>query len=302
VRRPVSDTFDVAPPPPVPRPSGAAAVDPADGLVEPIAATVDEPMTSHGRSRSGATPRAGSLFGSSHDGEEDLAAPAGPSRTRWIAAAAVGCLALAGTLGGWALMGTSAEEPADRTPAAVSDAKRAGSGAADGADHRPAAPSDRPAPAANVPAPVSVGATPTEVPAVPTGQLRVIAPFLMEVFEAGTKLGTSDAPIELTAGRHRLELVSEELQFRSAETVDVRASGRVRVQPAIPRGTANINATPWAEVWIDGAASGETPLGNLSLAIGTHQIVFKHPQLGEQTRTLVVTTAAPARLSVEMKQ
>jgi len=137
---------------------------------------------------------------------------------------------------------------------------------------------------------------------VPTGELRVIAPFVMAVFEGGAKIGTSEALIELTAGRHRLELVNEELEFRSAETVDVRASGRVRVQPAVPRGTANINATPWAEVWVDGQASGETPLGNLSLPIGTHQIVFKHPQLGEQTRTLVVTTGAAARLSVEMKQ
>ncbi len=187
VRRPVGETFDVAPPPPVPRPSGAAAVDAADALVEPIASTVDEPKTSGGRSRSGATPRAGSLFGSSHDEEEDVTAVARPSRTRWIAAAAVGCLALAGTLGGWALMGTSAEEPADRTPAAVSGENRAGTGGADPSSHRAAEPSDRPAPAANATAPVPAGATPTEVPAVPTGQLRVIAPFAMEVFESGTE-------------------------------------------------------------------------------------------------------------------
>ena len=96
--------------------------------------------------------------------------------------------------------------------------------------------------------------------------------------------------------------MNSELQFRSLETVDVRAAGRVRVQPAVPQGTANVNATPWAEVWIDGERAGETPLGNLSLPIGTHQVVFEHPQLGEQTRTLIVTAAAPARLSVEMKQ
>jgi len=311
VWRPAGGTFDVAPPPPVPRPSGAAAVEPADGLVGPIAATVQEGhgalrgKTNPDRLRSGANPNAGSLFGSSHEEEEDLGAPARPSKTRWIAAAAVGCLALAGTLGGWALMGTSAKEPADGTPAAVSDAGRAGSdgaGTRQGQGQRAAEPSERQAPVAPATTPVSTANQPTAVPAVPTGELRVIAPFVMAVFEGGAKIGTSEALIELTAGRHRLELVNEELEFRSAETVDVRASGRVRVQPAVPRGTANINATPWAEVWVDGQASGETPLGNLSLPIGTHQIVFKHPQLGEQTRTLVVTTGAAARLSVEMKQ
>jgi hypothetical protein len=140
------------------------------------------------------------------------------------------------------------------------------------------------------------------VPAVPTGELRVIAPFPVDVFQAGTKIGSSQAPIELTAGRQRVELVNEELQFRAPATVEVRPAGRVRLQPAIPNGTANINAIPWADVWIDGQPSGQTPLGNLSLPIGTHQVVFRHPQLGEQARGLVVTTGPPARLSVEMKQ
>jgi len=35
----------------------------------------------------------------------------------------------------------------------------------------------------------------------------------------------------------------------------------------------NINATPWAEVWIDGKSFGETPLGNISVAPGEHEIV-----------------------------
>ena len=34
----------------------------------------------------------------------------------------------------------------------------------------------------------------------------------------------------------------------------------------LPKGVVNLNATPWAEVWIDGQRVGETPIGNLSIA------------------------------------
>jgi hypothetical protein len=64
----------------------------------------------------------------------------------------------------------------------------------------------------------------------------------------------------------------------------------------------NINATPWAEVLVDGQRVGETPLGNVQLTVGSHEVKFRHPQLGEQVRTVLVTTGAPGRLSVDMKQ
>jgi hypothetical protein len=57
---------------------------------------------------------------------------------------------------------------------------------------------------------------------------------------------------------------------------------------AVPKGRISINAVPWAEVLIDGTAAGQTPLANLSLPIGTHEIVFRHPQFGERKQTVVV--------------
>jgi hypothetical protein len=63
----------------------------------------------------------------------------------------------------------------------------------------------------------------------------------------------------------------------------------------------HLNASPWAEVWIDGQKVGDTPLGNISLPIGSHEIVFRHPQLGEKRHAVSVTVGVPVRLSVEMK-
>jgi len=43
-------------------------------------------------------------------------------------------------------------------------------------------------------------------------------------------------------------------------------------------------------------------VGNTSVPIGTHEVVFRHPQLGEQRFTATVTATAPARLSVDMRK
>ena len=57
-------------------------------------------------------------------------------------------------------------------------------------------------------------------------------------------------------------------------------------------------------VWvaIDGQAVGETPIGNLTVPIGAHDIVLRHPEFGEQHYTQVVTLKAPARLSVDLRK
>jgi serine/threonine-protein kinase len=69
----------------------------------------------------------------------------------------------------------------------------------------------------------------------------------------------------------------------------------------MPQGVINVNAAPWAEVFIDGRKVGETPIGNLAVSIGPHELVFRHPQLGEKRQAVSVTLNAPVRVSVDMK-
>jgi serine/threonine-protein kinase len=69
-----------------------------------------------------------------------------------------------------------------------------------------------------------------------------------------------------------------------------------------PKGIISINALPWADVWIDGDRIGETPIGNLSLPIGPHEITFRHPELGEQRYATTVSLKAPARVSVDLRK
>ena len=60
------------------------------------------------------------------------------------------------------------------------------------------------------------------------------------------------------------------------------------------------NARPWADVLIDGISVGQTPIANLAVPIGTHQVVFRHPQLGERRESVVVGVKGPNRIAVDL--
>ena len=128
-------------------------------------------------------------------------------------------------------------------------------------------------------------------------------PFTVEIREGGRLLGTSDADrLMLAAGRHELEFANVSLNYSATRTVQVIAGKVTPLTLELPKGVINLNATPWAEVWIDGTRVGETPIGNLSVAIGAHEVVFKHPQFGEKRHAVSVTAGVPVRLSIDMKQ
>jgi PEGA domain-containing protein len=80
------------------------------------------------------------------------------------------------------------------------------------------------------------------------------------------------------------------------------AAGQVAaVRVNWPNGTLAINAVPWAEVFVDGMPVGETPIGSIQVAIGVHEVVFRHPQLGERRATVTVTAGSPARVSFDLR-
>ncbi|MEO7276344.1 MAG: PEGA domain-containing protein, partial [Vicinamibacterales bacterium] len=147
---------------------------------------------------------------------------------------------------------------------------------------------------------VPVGVAPGATPAA--GWVTVRSPISVEVREQGKLLGTSDGGrLTLTAGRHELEIANAALEYRLTRSVQVAPGRTAEVVVELPTGSVNLNATPWAEVFIDGHRVGETPIGNVNVAIGPHEVLFRNPQLGEKRQSISVTLAAPVRLSVDMK-
>jgi hypothetical protein len=127
-----------------------------------------------------------------------------------------------------------------------------------------------------------------------SGWVAVFAPIRLDVSEGSRNLGTTESGrIILSPGRHVLTLTNSEFGFSVRQTVDIHP-GEERVINLRPTGRVNLNAAPWAEVWIDGARAGETPLANLEVPLGTREFVFKHPQYGERRLTATITTSASA--------
>jgi hypothetical protein len=134
-----------------------------------------------------------------------------------------------------------------------------------------------------------------------SGWISVSAPVEMELYEQGRLLGsTSVDRLMLSTGKHDIEIVSEPLDYRVTRSVQV-APGRVSpIAVTLPTGVVSLNAIPWANVSIDGQSAGETPIGNLSVSIGPHEVAFLNPQFGEQRRVIMVTLREPVRLSVDL--
>lgn len=134
-----------------------------------------------------------------------------------------------------------------------------------------------------------------------SGWMAVTAPMALQFFEAGRLIGTTETDrVMMSAGRHEIELVNEAYGYRAVKSITVSPGKTASIPIDLPQGTLHINATPWAEVWIDGKHAGETPLGNLSVPIGPHEVVFRNPQFGEQRHAVSVKTSSPARLSVNL--
>jgi len=139
-----------------------------------------------------------------------------------------------------------------------------------------------------------------KAPTLGAGWLTVSSPFDVKILERGEVLGTSaTSRIMIPAGSHDLEISNPSLGYSNRRRVEIEP-GKNAVVLVEARAPLNVNARPWAEVTIDGSPVGVTPIANHVLPLGTHQILFHHPQLGDRRQEIVVTQQGPNRISVDM--
>ena len=156
-------------------------------------------------------------------------------------------------------------------------------------------------PAANDPRTASARALALAAQRQLSGGLRLSSPIELQVLEGERVLGSSaDGPIVASAGTHQLDFINTEFGYRSRQTVDIKAGQILPLKVQPPDGRVSINAQPWAQVWIDGNLVGETPLANLSVPVGEHEITFRHPQLGERKETTIVKSGTQTRISASL--
>jgi hypothetical protein len=115
---------------------------------------------------------------------------------------------------------------------------------------------------------------PTQAPA--PGLLAVNGSISAEIYQNGKLLGETPTTLQLPAGAQTLEYRHGDLrtvithEIKSKETVNALVNFEVTVQ---------INARPWAQVFIDGTARkplGQTPLSSVKVPVGT-VLAFENP-------------------------
>ena len=106
----------------------------------------------------------------------------------------------------------------------------------------------------------------------------------------------------MAVGAHTLELVNGATGFRTRRDVQIRAGHLEEIGVDLPTTTIHLNAVPWAEVWIDGTLVGQTPIGNHPVTIGPHQVLFRHPVLGDKEIATVVTADGANRVTARLIQ
>jgi hypothetical protein len=136
-----------------------------------------------------------------------------------------------------------------------------------------------------------------------SGWIAVSAPVDVQLYENQRLLGSSQTDrIMVPVGRHDLEIVNEALGYRAAKTVNVTPGQTATIKLDLPKAPMALNAAPWAEVFVDGERVGETPIGSVQVSIGPHEVLFRHPELGEKRVITTVTLAGPAKVSVDMRK
>jgi hypothetical protein len=135
------------------------------------------------------------------------------------------------------------------------------------------------------------------------GWLTIEAPFDLQIYEGATLLGTTKSErLSLLAGPHDLRLVNSALNYETSINVEIPAGVGITTRVAAPNGTLSLNALPWANVSLDGKSLGTTPLMNLSVPVGSHEVIWRHPQLGERRQTAVVTARGPVTLVTDLRK
>jgi len=133
------------------------------------------------------------------------------------------------------------------------------------------------------------------------GWLVVSSPFDVEVTENNDVIGASKASrIMLAAGRHDVMLTNRSLGFQEIKKVDVMPGKTTTLRIDPPQVQMSVNARPWAEIVMDGTSIGQTPIANVLVAIGTHEVVFRNPQLGDRKQTVLVTAGGPNRIAADL--
>lgn len=135
-----------------------------------------------------------------------------------------------------------------------------------------------------------------------SGWLAVYSPFDLVITEGGRGLRLDDRnQIMLPPGHHELRLANRALGYEDVRQVDLTPGEVTTLSLKPPPSTLTVTATEPADVWLDNARVGETPLNALPVELGSHDIVVRRAAGGERRFTVTITVR-PFTLDVDFSK
>jgi hypothetical protein len=134
---------------------------------------------------------------------------------------------------------------------------------------------------------------------ITSGFLSVISRLPVEVYLGSRKLGASgDTHMLLPPGQYGITLVNTRFRYKGEVEVTVRPGEVTTHTVQLPTGSLHVNTASGAEILVDGERVGTSPASSLSVAIGTRDVLVRHPQFGERRQSVEVVADRPVELSV----
>lgn len=131
-----------------------------------------------------------------------------------------------------------------------------------------------------------------------SGSLAVFSPFEIEISEGNRRVIVDErGRALLPSGPHKLRFRNVALGYDEVQSVDIRPAQTTTLNLQ-PRSTLAVTANEPAEVSVDGAPVGSTPLARAAINIGTRTIVVKNGAGDERRFTMTVTTK-PVQIDVD---
>jgi hypothetical protein len=135
--------------------------------------------------------------------------------------------------------------------------------------------------------------------AIYSGWMAIFSPIPVKVIVDGRPVSlTEDSRVMTSPGRHTVEFISDQFNYRTTETIDVRPGETTAHTLTLPMGTVRVSAPQGAEIRVDGQKPEGIPAEGISVSIGAHEITAIHPERGERRVSVDVKLGAPTDVSL----
>jgi len=136
---------------------------------------------------------------------------------------------------------------------------------------------------------VAANQTATLEESIFSGWLAVYAPFEIVISEANRVLRPDErGQILLPPGMHGLRISNRTLGYEATWNVEIKPGETTNLRVTPEPSKLTVTSPEAAEVWVDGAKLGDTPLNAAPVPLGTHDILVKRASGGERRYTITV--------------